>query len=651
MARSLVMGNGRIAVAMDANMSVRDFFYPQVGLENHVIGHDLKMGVWVDGRFSWLGRGWDITMKYLPDTLVGRCQAKHDDMAVQIETDDAVHQFLNVLMRKVTVRNTARHARKVRLFFANDFHVYGDAVGDTVMHEPSHNRLIHYKRQRYFLINGITSQQRGIDQYATGRKEAFNMVGTWKDAEDGVLGGNQIAQGSVDSVVSFEVEVKAQSSEIVYFWIACGKDLKEVDQLDDKVRAAGLEQLILETENYWSAWVNKGAVNLGLLPRPVARMFKNSLMIMRIHVDNTGAVIASLDSDILQFSRDTYSYVWPRDGAITAMAFDCAGFREVSRLFFQFCDKTVGEGGFFYHKYSPDGSVGSSWLAAGDGKSHVQLPIQEDETALVLLALWKHFQKYRDLEFISSVYQNLVVKAADFMLGFIDRESGLPSPSFDLWEERTGTFTWTVATVCAALTAAAEFAKVFYDSERQNTLSRAAGVMKAALARYLYDTRQGSFIKGISADGLEDSALDSSEAAIFLYHVFDANDDIVRGTMERLSEKLWVGWGSGGMARYEHDDYLRASDGTPGNPWFVSTLWLARWHMAKARNLEELQKGMDLLVWVTDHAQPSGMLAEQINPENGTPVSVSPLVWSHAEFVTAVCEYIEKHKDLSAMVT
>jgi GH15 family glucan-1,4-alpha-glucosidase len=42
------------------------------------------------------------------------------------------------------------------------------------------------------------------------------------------------------------------------------------------------------------------------------------------------------------------------------------------------------------------------------------------------------------------------------------------------------------------------------------------------------------------------------------------------------------------------------------------------------------------------------MLPEQINPFSGEPISVSPLVWSHAEFVIAVCEYLEKHKILSS---
>jgi GH15 family glucan-1,4-alpha-glucosidase len=554
-----------------------------------------------------------------------------------------------VFMRKVMVHNTGKYARKFRLFFANDFHIYGDAVGDTVMHQSAQNRMIHYKRQRYFLADGVTSQNKGVYQFAAGRKESFGALGTWKDAEDGTLSGNSIAQGSVDSVISFEVDIQPDSTETVYYWIACGKDLKEVEELDSRVKTSGLEQLMLETENYWSAWVNRKEFNLGVLPRGIKRMFKTSLMVMRAHVDNSGAIIASCDSDILQFNRDTYSYVWPRDGAIAAMAFDSAGFQEVSRLFFQFCDRTITEKGFFYHKYSPDGSVGSSWLASIDVKGQLQLPIQEDETALVLYALWKHFQKYRDIEFISSVYQNLVVKAADFLLDYIEPDTGLPKPSFDVWEETSGIFIWTSAAVCAALNAAAEFAKVFYDSNRHDILSKAAADMKRAIKTHLYNPENRRFMKAIYADGSHDLTVDSSAAGTFLFEVFEADDKMVTETMEALVDKLWIKTDIGGLGRYEHDQYFKVSDNVPGNPWMISTLWLARWHVAKTRSLDELKKGMDLLLWVAGHSSPSGLLPEQINPYTGAPISVSPLVWSHAEFVTAVCEYLKKYQELSPM--
>lgn len=645
MPREAIIGNGQVAIAFDSKMSIRDFFYPRVGLENHVSGHELRMGVWADGDFRWLGDGWEIETKYMPETLVGRSRASHPDLRIQIETNDAVNAFSNVLLRKLRVSNLAKAPRKIRIFFAHDFHIYGDAVGDTVMYEPSHNAIVHYKRKRYFLVNGLTGKGDGVHQFAAGYKELPGREGTWRDAEDGALSGNPVAQGFVDSAISFELDLLPQSRGFLYYWIACGRSLKEVADLDDRVKKIGVEELLLQTENYWSAWVNKRGVNLSFLPKDIVRAYKNSLLIMRSHADNQGGIIASCDSDILQFNKDTYSYIWTRDGAIAAMAFDMAGFRDVSSRFFRFCNSVIADEGFFHHKYSPDGSVGSSWLPAEGPKG--MLPIEEDETALVLYALWRHFQRYRDIEFIASV-PNLVAKTTEFLLDHLDPDTGLPRPSFDLWEERKGVFAWTASTVYAAFKASARFWRVLYDRERYEAMRKAAADLREAMLKQLYDPSSQRFIKAVYPDGSRDKALDSSIAAVFLYGGFNPSDAMVERTMNAIKDRLWIKTKVGGLARYENDLYQRVSEEVPGNPWFICTLWLARWYIARAATLEQLKEGMDLLSWAVRHALPSGVMAEQVNPYTGEPVSVSPLTWSHAEFVIAVCEYLEKRQEISS---
>ncbi|MBI2909656.1 MAG: glycoside hydrolase family 15 protein [Chloroflexi bacterium] len=647
MPRHIVLGNGRMAVALDNKMRVKDFFYPRVGVENHTSSHDFKIGVWTDGVFSWVGDGWHISMGYLPDTLVSRCVAENGPLGITLEVNDAVHNFLDVYLRKLIVHNLGDSRREVRVFLSQDFHIYGVDEGDTAMYEPVLDCIIHYKRKRYFLINGTTDQNGGIDQFSTGRKETPVFEGTWKDAEDGALEGNPIAQGAVDSVVSFKLEVEPKATRTTYYWVACGRSSEDVKALNSQVKGVGAEQLFLETENYWSAWVSKQDVDLTALPRDIARIFKKALLIMRTHVDNGGGIIASCDSDALQFNRDTYAYAWPRDGAIAAMAFDMAGFTEVSRLFFEFCDRVITDGGYFLHKYSSDGCPGSSWHPWVDARGQPQLPIQEDETALVLFALWRHYQKHRDLEFIGMVYPKLIVKATDFLLSYRDERTGLPKPSYDPWEERFGVFTSTVATTCAALAAGARFARVFYDSKRQELLDEAAMQMKQAMSEHLYDRSLGRFIKAIYPDGSRDLSLDSSISSIFTRGPFNAGDEEVAKTMKALAEGLWVRTAIGGMARYENDSYYRLSKRVPGNPWFVCTLWLARWHFARADCIEELKEGLDLLSWVVRYASPSGVLGEQLDPHTGAPISVSPLVWSHAEFVIAVCEYLARYQEFS----
>ncbi len=648
MAREIVTGNGRLLVALDSSLRVRDFFSPMVGLENHLSGHTLKLGVWADGRFSWLGNGWEITSAYLPDTPVSNCRAVNRDLEIELTISDCVHFVMDVYLRKITVRNPGSTQRTIRVFFAQDFHIYGLDTGDTALYHPSSRSIVHYKGQRYFLINGLTGQGKGISQYATGTKEAFGLEGAWKDAEDGVLSGNPIAQGSVDSVIAFDLDLPAGAEQTIDFWIACGKKLEDVEALNAAVLKTGVEQLLLETENYWSAWVNKRSIDLNPLPRELARLFKSSLLMIRMHVDNGGGIIASCDSDALKFNRDTYAYVWPRDGAIAAMALDAAGFEEVSRTFFLFCDKVLSREGCFSHKYTTDGSQGSSWHSLIDANGQPRLPVQEDETALVLVALWQHYRRYRDVEFIARVHPNLVIRTGDFLLSYIDKNSGLPRPSFDIWEERYGVFTATVATIYAALAAAAGFAQVFFDRQRQTVFSDAAERIKKGMLTYLYNPDSGSFFRGIYPDGSKDTTADSSLAFVFDYGPFQAGEPPVVNTLNRLVERLWLPGATGGMARYENDNYYRVSSGVTGNPWPLGALWLARWRIARAASMEELQGGLDLLGWAAQHTTGSGAMSEQVNPFDHQPVSVSPLVWSHAEFVLSVYQYLEKYRLLNS---
>jgi GH15 family glucan-1,4-alpha-glucosidase len=411
----------------------------------------------------------------------------------------------------------------------------------------------------------------------------------------------------------------------------------------------GVEQMLLEVENYWSAWLNRLKFDLNILPLEVARLFKRSLLLMRTHVDSHGGYLASLDSDLREIHKDTYSYVWPRDGSMAALAFTSAGFTDVASMFFGFCHKVVGEDGFFSHKYLPDGSLGSTWHALIDSSGNLQLPIQEDETASVLYALWKYYEKNGNLEFVTKVYDRLVVKTADFMVNYRDPDTLLPKPTFDEWEEKVGVFTSTVASVCAALDAAAKFSKVFYDINRQEALSEASAQIKDAMIQHLYDPQLKRFIKGIYPNGEKDTTIDSSVSTVFAYEVLDPKDFRVKNTMEALANSLRVNVGVGGLARYQNDRYRRVSPDISGNPWFVSTLRLARWHIAKAYSIDELADAMEFLKWTAKNALSTGALAEQLDPYSGKPISATPLLWSHAEFVLAVSEYINKHQEITAV--
>ena len=422
--------------------------------------------------------------------------------------------------------------------------------------------------------------------------------------------------------------------------------------MNKMINGHGIGYFVNRTDNYWRAWINKDEIKLGDLPESIKRLYRKSLFILRSNVDAGGAIIAGNDSDVQHFARDTYSYMWPRDGALTAYALSMAGYSGVTRRFFDFCLEIIGRGkesvGFFLHKYNPDGSLGSSWHP-WTGNNEKKLPIQEDGTGLILWALWFNFNKFRDIEFTARQYEGIVVRCGDFLASYRDSKTGLPLPSYDLWEEKWGIHTFTVSAVYAGLKAATNFADFFGDSRRSRIYRRAAEELKAAADKYLYSKEHKRFLKTIvpQQDGpLElDLTIDASIYAPFYFGMFEPDDERVVNTMNAVKKRLWVKTEVGGMARYEGDGYHSISDNNedvPGNPWFICTLWLAQWYIAKAKNKEELKEAVPILEWVASGALPSGVLAEQVHPYTNKPLSVSPLTWSHAAFVTTVLEYVNK---------
>jgi len=143
--------------------------------------------------------------------------------------------------------------------------------------------------------------------------------------------------------------------------------------------------------------------------------------------------------------------------------------------------------------------------------------------------------------------------------------------------------------------------------------------------------------------GLEvDQTCDSSIWGLFAFGMYAAEDPRINATMDALRQRLWLRTETGGMARYENDGYYRISNDVPGNPWFISTLWLAEYLIRKGKEEDELKEAVGILSWVADHALPSGVLAEQLHPYSGEPLSVSPLTWSHATFVATTQRYLQR---------
>lgn len=502
MPRDIPVGNGDLLINFDEFYRVRDMYYPWVGRYNHTGGHVQRFGVWADGEFRWLDHpSWQRDMAYRKDTLVTQVTLTNEQLGLVLECNDAVDFHEPVYFRRIRVRDTRGQQRDVRLFFHIDLSIKESPLGDTCDYDPETAGLVLYKDDSYFLVNASDEKNTGIDHWAIGTKRVGGAEGTWRDAEDGVLGRNAISQGSVDATVGVNLLVPAKGSETATIWMACGDSYERVRELNHVIRTKTVDKMISRTEAYWRLWLRKETGDPSVLPESVRTMFNRSQLILRTHVDNRGAILAATDSDISHFAGDHYAYCWPRDGALVAQALILTGQSELSRNFFRYCAKVINKNGYFLHKYTPGGHLASSWHPWVMQGKHV-LPIQQDETALVLWALRQHFEVYRDVEFVKPIYNTLVVQPSQWMLSHVDN-NGLPKASWDLWEERRGVHLFTVAATIGALYASAAFARDFGDNERADAVQKAAENMKEAMVKHLWNSEMNRFAR--MAIPMEDS--------------------------------------------------------------------------------------------------------------------------------------------------
>lgn len=648
MPRELVLANGRLHVALDEAYEIRDLYWPRVGHENHAIGRRSRFGVAVGDRFAWVGeKGWTRALRYHPGTLATRVALRSRALGVALRCEDAVLPDADVLVRRVVVEKTPA---PVTLFFHLDLDVSGTDVGDTATHDPLTGGVLHYKRDRWFLANGASPGRVGAVEWACGRK-AFRehdatvrsrssetsgslvlrneLEGTWRDAEDGALSGNSTSHGACDSVVALKPAKSRGGETVAWWWLAAGSDEPGVFALDNAVRKnpdAHLSRALA----WWGSLTARKPLSDS--SAAIARASRQSLAILLANVDAGGGILAANDTDITSFNRDTYSYVWGRDAAFVAHALDVAGHPEPAARFLRFAADLFRPEGFLDHKHTVDGLLASTWHARSRGGAEA-LPIQEDETALVTWEIAEHVRRFGDWRLALEVFERAVRRPAEWMMRFRDAHA-LPLASWDPWEERRGQLAYTTATVIAALEGAAFLAHGLGDAARAARWREAAGETRSALARF-WIPRKKRFARMIREDGTLDDTEDASLVMLAWLGALPATAPRVRATLDHVFARLEVAGPVGGTARYVDDRYHRIEEAEPdlerypGNPWFVCSLWKADW-LAMTRRKREAR---EVLAWAAKRARPSGVMAEQLDPRNGSPLSVAPLTWSHAAFV------------------
>lgn len=645
MARPVILSNGELHVGINKFGEVHDFYYPYVGFENHAAGQFLRhhVGVWVDGSVAWLDNGqWKLTFSYPHESLIGHIVARNLSIGIVLEFDDTVDAEFSTLIRNVHVINQHDKARDIRLFFHQAFTI-GDSRSntDTAQYLPTENAILHYRGRRAFIVSAQDDANDFFDQYTVGIFGIEGREGTFRDADDGELSMCTVEHGRVDSTIRFKRRIAAHSSARFHYWIACGSSTREALYIHKQLLAQGAHKRLEATAKWWHNWLKPAKAVAEKIDKNHRTQFLHSVMLVKSHIDKRGAVIASTDTSMLNYSRDAYAYSWPRDGAYALWPLIRMGYKDEPYRFFEFCRRALNPGGFLMHKYRADGALGSSWHPYLHEDGEVAPPIQEDETALTLFVFSQFYHTTGDEALLKEFYEPMVLPMANFLASYVDSHTGLPKPSYDLWEERFMTTTYTTAVTYAALLAAADLADIRKDEDSAVKWRTAADDIYTAAQKLLFNTERGAFYRGLIAakDGTitYDETVDmSSIFGSFMFGLFPVHSEQTQSAM-RTAVKLFAPHEKNpGLPRYEDDSYRRIRSTITGNTWFITSLWLAQYYL----ETDKEEKAHEIIDWVRDAAWKTGVLTEQIDPITGEEVSIAPLTWSQAEYVSTLLDTI-----------
>jgi GH15 family glucan-1,4-alpha-glucosidase len=234
----------------------------------------------------------------------------------------------------------------------------------------------------------------------------------------------------------------------------------------------------------------------------------------------------------------------------------------------------------------------------------------------------------------------MVKPMADFLAGYIDSFTGLPKPSYDLWEQTFITSTYTTAVTYAALMAASDLAADANDPNNAVKWRSAASDIQSAAHKYLYNNKRQVFYRGIYVSNGQityDDVVDCSGVfGSYIFGLFAPDSHEIQSSVKTVEQTFGINHGSIGLPRYENDPYRRSSPDIAGNLWYVTSLWLAQYYIDSGNN----EKAMVILDWVKNHSMSTSVMGEQINPITNEIISPAPLTWSHAEYLSTLLDLI-----------
>ena len=628
-----IVGNSSILACFDSKGELIRFFWPHIDYPQHI--DSFKIGISVPEilkNVKWLyDESWEHRQSYIKDTNIVLNVYKNNEIGIELKSTDFVAYDKDVLIRSMEIKNTDSFNKEINLT------VYGNFISNPIeirssLFDFDNDCMVYYRHGYYISVAG----SKPVSGFQIGNNPYGAAISSQLYGIDDI--------GMIGEAVQLWKLGRFNPGEVknINIYVSCGTSLGESLKLTSLIKKENIYDIIDENKKYWYGYLDKGKIVFSG-NNDLDELYRRSLLIFKLMSDaKSGGLLAAPEVDEEFTKCGRYAYCWGRDAGFITSALDKAGYTELVDKFYLWAKKTQAQNGSWYQRYYVDGHLAPSW------------GLQIDETGTLIWGILQHYKITKNISFLENMW-GTIKKAADFLITFMDSENNLPKATYDLWEERVGQHTYSVAAVCAGLYAAEEISNIL--EKKEDGIDKwgiEATRIKNKIENDMWDNFQNRFYRGLNTKieewGFEghggkkekianikgysrwvsalDIMVDISLIGVSVpFDIFDCSHEKVSATVKAIEKHLKSPI-VGGIRRYETDNYMG------GNPWIVTTLWLALYYI----KISSYNKAEELLLWSAAHKTSMGLLPEQVDKNNGDPVWIFPLTWSHAMFVLIYIE-------------
>ncbi|MHB9132078.1 MAG: glycoside hydrolase family 15 protein [Armatimonadota bacterium] len=560
-----VLGNSRSLVTLGGAGEIMTFFYPHIDFPQNVQEGmpAVYIGTPGHGHLSWtFDEDWQNRQSYVPRRNILVTTLVNPAAGLELVITDLMHPRRDLFARRFLLRNISQEDREGVLMQYLYLRLGEIPRKNSARRLDEQHAIVQYWRHICFAMGGDPP-----DATQIGKAGGLSSNSAKHDMQDGYLSNQREELGDVDTARAWNFWLRPGEEFEKLFIISAGtNEPSALAQLTQSYQR-GFQELYEMADHWWDTWLS-AAVPVNIAADLTETYYRSLLATRLLYDERYGSFLAAPEFDPMFERCGGYGFVWPRDAAEVVLALEEAGLSDMVERFFEWARTTQRTEGYWEQRYWISGERGPGWCSFLDS-------IQIDQTGSMIHALGVHADRLPTHErpAFHERYWTVVENAVNYLMAALG-ENGLHTQAFDLWEKYRGSFTYSNASIYAALQTAARWAEARGQEERGEGWRQAAERIKSVLLTQCWN---GSyFARGFSESGQIDWTVDSSILGVYdpfgllsldVPEERQMVESMVRVIRERLAKRLPDGEA---IIRHEGDDYV---DGSAGG---VNTLWLAR---------------------------------------------------------------------------